>query len=704
MRRRRADGPAIRLLGTLLLAAGALAATAGCARVTSATGNGRDGAAALDGPGGNTALDAGTAFDSSCRPVSCTPAGGRYCGVIGDGCFGTEDCGACPGDGVCTAGICVGGPSCAPLTCAPAGAQYCGTVGDGCGRALDCGACGADQACSAGICVPLSGCTPLGCDIAGGGRYCGQIGDGCGGTLDCGSCTAPQTCGGGGVTGVCGAPASLCTPLSCTPPGGGQYCGTIGNGCGGTQQCPDTCPMGATCTADHVCPSSQTTCTNLQCQIDKCDGGASTTISGTVFDPAGRNPLYNVVLYVPNAPLDPIRAGASCDRCDSPISGRPVAAALSDAQGHFHIENAPSGTNIPLVIQIGKWRRQLTLPEVRPCQDNVFADSQTVRLPRTQSEGNMPLIALSTGHADTLDCLLRKIGIADSEFTNDAGGGRVHMYVGGAGVAGDQGSKALASGAVFADSYQTLFTNYAKLASYDLLVLTCEGEQLTSQKLPLIPNMRRYADNGGRIFFSHLHSAWIRLGLPPWPATAQWIGGGAADLTTTAMPTITGFIDTTFAKGGAMADWLVATGASATRGQLPLVQAQNSVDAVFSPTQRWIHTEAPIKATAQYLTFNTPLESAAANQCGRAVFTDVHVGGGDTLPFPTGCPASLDMSPQEKALEFMFFDLSSCVQVDTATPLTPPIPPPGATPPPTAVPTPPAPPPPPPPPPPPDIP
>ena len=44
--------------------------------------------------------------------------------------------------------------------------------------------------------------------------------------------------------------------------------------------------------------------------------------------------------------------------------------------------------------------------------------------------------------------------------------------------------------------------------------------------MPFLGNMKRYADNGGRMFADHLHSIWIRTGLPPWPATATWIGVG----------------------------------------------------------------------------------------------------------------------------------------------------------------------------------
>src|SRR5690606_17656061 len=240
----------------------------------------------------------------SCEKVSCTPPGGRYCGIIGDGCRGELDCGECEGDATCEDGICVGGPSCIRLTCTPEGGRYCGLVGDGCGGTLDCGECPSGQTCTGGVCT-TPGCVPLTCETMG-GEFCGEVGDGCGGTIECGECTAPKTCGGGGMPNVCGDSTS-CEPISCTTESGGRYCGEIGNGCGGTIDCGE-CPdgdVGGGMGIPNVCPTGPL-CSGIECDVEACPNGGTTSVSGVVYDPSGTIPLYNARVYVPNGPLDPI--------------------------------------------------------------------------------------------------------------------------------------------------------------------------------------------------------------------------------------------------------------------------------------------------------------------------------------------------------------------------------------------------------------
>ena len=119
-----------------------------------------------------------------------------------------------------------------------------------------------------------------------------------------------------------------------------------------------------------------------------------------------------------------------------------------------------------------------------------------------------------------------------------------------------------------------------------------------------------------------------------------------------------------------MASWLVNVGASTSSGSLALVNVKNPATSVLPGiAQRWIYQDT---MGTPYLSANTPVEQAATpdQQCGRVVHTGIHVSAGASDghdPFPSGCSPG-PLSAQEKALEFMFFDLSSCVTDETKPP------------------------------------
>lgn len=124
-------------------------------------------------------------------------------------------------------------------------------------------------------------------------------------------------------------------------------------------------------------------CQGVQCLQKKCGGGGDTTVTGTMFAPNGKLPLYNAIVYVPNSKSDPLTKSTTCDRCGA-VTGNPVVSAITDSSGTSTLKNVPVGKDIPLVIRIGKWRRQVTIPTVAECTETPLNDPELTRLPKKQ--------------------------------------------------------------------------------------------------------------------------------------------------------------------------------------------------------------------------------------------------------------------------------------------------------------------------------
>ena len=421
------------------------------------------------------------------------------------------------------------------------------------------------------------------------------------------------------------------------------------------------------------CTEDSWRCRKVDCPADS--SPSTTSVSGVVYDPAGRVPLYNAVVYVVDeSELAPLGQRAQCESCGAHFPKAALALDLTRADGSFKVLNMPAGDDVPLVIQLGKWRRVVHIPHVERCSNTVL-DKELTRLPRNSAEGDLPRIAVTTGGSDALECLVRKIGVDLSEFSTEQGQGRVNLFAGYAAAKEMQSDGDLLP----LTPAETLWASSDSMLDYDMMLMSCEGtdntfnppddEDFPEDAIPRPPAMhlqvRKYADLGGRIFGSHWHHRWINSGdsTPdnPYPAVAKF-ASSAKDI-----GDVTVSVDATFPKGMAFRDWLVNTGASTTPGQLSVVKAEHSVDSVDDAlAQRWIYgtDKAGEPNSVQYFSFTTPVGLA---ECGRMVFSDVHVtfGGGSAslIPFPERCgDEATELTPQEKALEFMIFDLSSCIQ------------------------------------------
>ncbi len=634
---------------------------------------------------------------STCVPQTCQDVGAT-CGLVGDGCGATLDC-SLPGNGgaACVApqtcgggGVpnqCGGGVTCTPQSQAMACAGKCGVVGNGCGGTYNCGdACVAPQACGGGgvpnVCGGQVVCVPTTCSAQ--GKNCGTIGDGCGGTLNCGStCPGGQMCGAGGTPNVCGA----CVPKTCSDLS--KNCGQVADGCGGLTANCGTCSgidicggAGTPNVCGSVVPDAGTACPLCQAQ-----GGANTRISGVVRAPTNAaagygnpDPIPNALVYIPTDALESLDGNGqvTCDRCTDSVSGNPLVSTNTALNGSFTLTNTPCGIDVPLVIQLGKWRRHITIP-APACNATTNLAAEQTRLPREQGEfgnpnNNIPRIAVVTGSVDAIECVLPKIGIAMNQFSLPSGNGRVKFYR-------DNGA-AFTGGTTANYGASLLFDNLNEMRKYDMIILDCVASE-QRKTIQQRNNLEAYANAGGRVFASHFAYVWLygsaRSGNTnvthniSFTSTATWSPNQSSPYNQDAR------VDTSFPKGQTFAEWI----------HLPEVNAQATTSTVADPririnvvrhdmsavngalAQRWVHGDArngTSNIPFQY-TFNTPTTAPVQNQCGRVLFSDFHISNASSgnSTWPNHCSAS-PMSPQEKVFEYLIFDLSSCIAPDVPPP------------------------------------
>jgi hypothetical protein len=441
-------------------------------------------------------------------------------------------------------------------------------------------------------------------------------------------------------------------------------------------------------------------CTGIACNVQSCGGNPSqTVVTGYVYAPNGTLPLYDVQVFIPNTTLTPFTPGVQCDNCGAPLSGEPIATALSDPTGHFSLTGVPSGTNIPIVVQLGKWRRQAYIPTVAPCTTNTLTETGAgalTRLPQNQMDSDppntasIPHVALTTGGCDQMGCMLTKLGIDASEFGSQSDGYNkaINVYAG-----GNLTDVPLDPSWTPA---MNLWGDATNLATYDEAIFSCECEEDPATKgggfgAAAYGVVTDYLNAGGRIFTTDFQYVWYKYSPDPM------IGEATSGSPTIGLGEIVGgapsggnpmTLSTTIPKAVSLSAWLknVFSGVMLPSGvtyALDTYSQMNEVDPdyVFSniqsldPSSTITWASSPSPAGPRIFTVDTPVGVASDKQCGRGVHIDAHVDQPPTQEVENGYPTtgcSATLKADEAAFAFFFFDLSSCISNETMPPAPPP--------------------------------
>ena len=321
-----------------------------------------------------------------------------------------------------------------------------------------------------------------------------------------------------------------------------------------------------------------------------------------------------------------------------------------------------------------------------------------VRLPQTHDgvDNNIPQFAVVSANSDSLECFLAKVGIATSEFSHPSQTGRVHVYQGCGSNSGDPCGPQLAAanGGPVPEkgAAGSLLDSQAELNKHSILVLPCEGGIKSDSPSyygsdTQVNRVKMFADAGGRIFATHLSDKYLwheadvgGAAQDIYPNTVNW---KSDNLTNTGQIGFVqdGNINTAAPRAQGFADWMASPGVNGlTSGRVRFTEPRRRSLSTKPGANTWLTNDNPFGFAfynyAHHVTFDTPVGGSPS---GRVVYLSSHVGatsdrrpgGGD---IPGACDLVTPLSGSEKALEYMLFDLSSCV--GGALPPPPPRPPP----------------------------
>jgi hypothetical protein len=369
------------------------------------------------------------------------------------------------------------------------------------------------------------------------------------------------------------------------------------------------------------------------------------SLKGTVLAPNGLDPITGALVYVARGPVAPLSPGNECDLCVLETSNAWVQTHTS-TNGSFSFKKVPAG-DIEVVIQLGKFRR--VVPVKASCGGSVELTAEQSRLPRNETEGNIPKVAVATGNVDFMQYVLTKLGLEKYDLFEGKQTGPHPPF-------------------------DLLVNDPTKLAAYNIVLINCSNADHDKNVLsgPGLKNLQEFVYSGGRLFVDDLSyefvewpfasgidfepdptGAFLESAKPQEPFESAEVGkpGNGVD-----MPVV---IDATCPKPDLL-DWLKQFPGTVNPDNTVPIEGWLShwavMHAVPAGTSVWVKgvvsmydgptAERPLSASLDPVGPN-------GRRCGRVVFNSYHT-------VPNKASETAPFTPQERILEYLFFKVAGC--------------------------------------------
>lgn len=393
-------------------------------------------------------------------------------------------------------------------------------------------------------------------------------------------------------------------------------------------------------------------------------------ISGTVLAPNGEDPIPGAVVYLTQTRPPAQADGVSCDRCDLP--GGVLAYSTSDVRGRWSFVRGVNTTgSYFLVVQKGRFRRVVPF-NVTACMPQSVPTAMT-KLPSSSMEGEIPRILVASGTTqaqldrpntddwtyDDISRVLRRIGITEFDRAEPC----------------RQATNSTNITTVAACPFGGILADPARLRRYNVVVAPCGalGFNHSWQVLDNAPNrviatnVRDWLRQGGRLYTSDTAYGLLARSAPSLVTFA-----GGTTLSQSRDPANVGAggspssprMYTGRVADDAMRMWLSDRGSLAADGSIALtgfISPWVAIDTVPMSTRVTVDAEVQwfgamsgsmVNAGRKPLTISADVTEGGG--CGRVVFSSYEVDN-------RTASATAPLSPQERVLEYMIFELGGCL-------------------------------------------